>query len=135
MYFLLNVDPIAVGAPGGVLFSFYNTDLDGPGGNPTDDYFSGLVSGQETFDFVVLATDDFEQSNTNISLYPNPSSDIFFIKGLQEITRISIYDINGKEIRQIQNYRNEAIDVSRFNAGVYMIKIQNNNEIQKLIVK
>jgi len=112
------------------------------GGTTTSDCFNfpGTQIHDANFDSAgistqVLATSEF--SISNVVMYPNPSSDIIYIKGLQDSARISIYDMNGKEIRQLQNYLNESIDISNFNAGVYIIKIKNKNinNIQKLIVK
>ncbi|MFK5878288.1 MAG: T9SS type A sorting domain-containing protein [Flavobacteriaceae bacterium] len=112
------------------------------GGTTTSDCFAFPGTQIQNANFVstgistqVLATPEF--SIVEITLYPNPSSDIISIKGLQESASIFIYDMNGKEIRLIQNYLNESIDVSPFNAGVYMIKIinKNTNSIKRLIVK
>lgn len=71
------------------------------------------------------------------TVYPNPSTNIFYIKGLQEKSSLIIYEMNGKEIIRVSDYFNEPIDISRFNAGIYLIKIINKKttKTKKLIVK
>lgn len=86
----------------------------------------------------VLAVDDYATIDiVNISIYPNPTSDIFYIRGLQEKASLIIYDINGREILRRQDYLNEPIDIYNLRTGLYMIKVENEtvSSIRKLIKK
>ena len=76
------------------------------------------------------------KSNNNIVLYPNPTN-TFFIINLSKISDVVIYSIDGNEVATYKNYNGQAIDISMFNTGVYIVKIVLDNKIinKKLIVK
>jgi hypothetical protein len=62
-----------------------------------------------------------DQNITNISIYPNPVIDKLFIQGLSNPTKISVYNILGKEVLSIKNPNN--INVQALPSGMYMIRI------------
>ena len=65
-----------------------------------------------------------------IDLYPNPASDILFLKSKENIKYISISDITGKTIfYELLNSRNPEIKVSNLQNGLYFINIKTNNSI------
>ena len=69
-----------------------------------------------------------------VSIYPNPASTVMMIdfNNLKQENRISISNLLGQEIRVvISSKRTETIQVSDLPAGVYMIRI-NENQIRKL---
>ncbi len=80
---------------------------------------------------------DWDQS----SIYPNPASDLVYIKFEDELKniKIGISDINGQLIKEYYFYSNKSlisINTSDFNNGVYFITIADNNTpiCSKLIV-
>ena len=70
-----------------------------------------------------------------VMLYPNPVSNILNIQGAENST-VQIFDVNGKLVysKVIAN-KNETIDVSNLQTGLYFTKFQNSNKIIKLIKK
>ena len=56
-----------------------------------------------------------------IQLYPNPTKDVLYISHEVEISKINIYDLYGKQIKQLSSL--SKIDVSYLQEGVYFIKI------------
>ena len=89
--FLLNSDPIAIGS-GGVLDSFYNSDIDGPGtGAGTIDYFSGVMNGLDSFLFSTLSIEAFEEASFYIEVYPNPVKDKLFIRSNISIDAVLLF--------------------------------------------
>ena len=73
-------------------------------------------------------------SNINtlhINLYPNPVSDILRVKSsFGNINGINIYGINGKLYRKYNiNHGSVELDLSSFESGVYVIKIQTASEL------
>ena len=62
-----------------------------------------------------------DQILTNISIYPNPVKNKLFIQGLLNPTKISVYNVLGKEILSIKNTNN--INVEALPSGVYLIRI------------
>jgi hypothetical protein len=58
-----------------------------------------------------------------ISLYPNPIKDVLYFKtnGIT-IKKISLFNVLGKSIKNIE-IKNEKIDFSRINTGIYLLRI------------
>ena len=118
-------------------------DLRASGNTPTNnDYlwvdnlaFSGSVTGIENHESFV----------TDMSIYPNPSSDMvnfkFNIKTAQQIN-IEISDINGKLIRsenfgKIQGETYQNMNISGIAKGTYFVKIKGEKSIEtrKLVIE
>lgn len=61
-------------------------------------------------------------ADNNFKIYPNPvlNKDLKFNKLISGV----IYNTNGQEVKRFEN--KEAINVSEFNAGIYIIKTINN---------
>ena len=70
-------------------------------------------------------------STSHINLYPNPVSDILRVKSsFGNISDINIYGINGKLYRKYNiNHGSVELDLSAFESGVYVIKIQTASEL------
>jgi hypothetical protein len=78
-----------------------------------------------------LSVDDVEK--VDFSIYPNPSNYKLNIRLAQNsnAANVEVYDILGKRIyRQTLTSTQSSINVSRWNAGVYLVKITNDNGTQ-----
>lgn len=79
-------------------------------------------------------------SNAKLSISPNPVKDILYLQNLQKNAKnlwIEIYDTQGKLIIN-QFIKENKLDVSQLEKGIYFIKIKNNTEVilsQKIIKK
>ena len=62
-----------------------------------------------------------DENLLTISIYPNPVIDKLFIQGLSDATKVSIYNILGKEVLSIKNTNN--INVQALPRGMYVIRI------------
>lgn len=73
-------------------------------------------------------------SNSNISIYPNPSIGFINISFENDnLKRVQIYDSLGKlMINKYVNGKTEHINISNLNKGVYVMKIIENNKINTL---
>ncbi len=84
-----------------------------------------------------LSTNDFELSGFEI--YPNPSQDKLFIKGLDAIKSVTIYDISGRlinEVSLIGTRNNIEISTEKLGQGAYFVKVKTDvGEFVKKIVK
>lgn len=129
---LPNNDPIATGL-GGVADSFYNSNIDM---TTTQDYFSGLAVGMESFMFDTLSLDEAVLVDQNLNIYPNPTSDVVHIKSPQSISSLRLFDLQGKIVFERQNHLNQ-IDLKLLESGVYFIRVvlMNGSEFQKKIIK
>ena len=133
MYFLLNSDPIALGA-GSVLDSFFNSNIDN---TTTQDYYSGIASGMESFMFSTLDIEEQEVLATNIVLYPNPTKEFVQIKlpSNTNLEKVELHDISGKLV--LSQTGNKLIKVNHLSAGVYLVTIQYEGlrAIKRLIIE
>ena len=82
-----------------------------------------------------LAVADFNQSNLEVSLYPNPVRDILNIEIENDIQSIEIYNIQGQKV--LSSNQNQ-INVSDLASGMYLVRIQdidNNIATKKIVIK
>jgi PKD repeat protein len=69
-------------------------------------------------------------SNTNLSVYPNPSNGMFTVsaKNNTNITNIKVMDILGKVVySQSMKTNNTQVDITNMNKGLYMIILEDDN--------
>ena len=72
---------------------------------------------------------------SEVIIYPNPTSDILNIKlRNQDIKKVILYSISGKLLKEFDK---NIIDLKNINTGVYLIKIftNSNNIINSKIIK
>jgi len=76
-----------------------------------------------------------KNSIANLSLYPNPASDVFFINTTENAT-VTLYDISGRLVKT-QNYTVSGINISDLKTGIYVaeITIGNAKGFKKIIKK
>ncbi|WP_298309663.1 T9SS type A sorting domain-containing protein [uncultured Aquimarina sp.] len=100
-------------------------------------FWSGIAS------LNVLSTEEFQFSNSAISIYPNPVLDFFTIR-IPDINSytISLFNLNGQEIihQKINtSLVDNRIDISSLSQGVYLLKLSipttNENKTFKIIKK
>ncbi len=119
---LSNTDSIAMGL-GGTVDSFYNSNIDN---TVTQDYFLGLVSGQENFSFATLSIEDNTYVDLEeLTIHPNPSTSYFNVITDLDIDLVELFDLTGKMVLSIKNTR--TIDIEDLASGVYLSKIYYNN--------
>jgi hypothetical protein len=70
------------------------------------------------------------------NIYPNPVSDRIYIETEVEVEEITIYDIYGKKLFEIDNSQltknRLQLDIEHLNSGTYFIKV---NETVKKFIK
>lgn len=83
-----------------------------------------------------LSNGSFE--TVNFSLYPNPTStgSVSITSTNSEAISVNVFDILGKQVLNA-NISNNTLDVSSLNAGVYLVKLTQNNATvtKKLVIK
>jgi len=66
----------------------------------------------------------------DIAIYPNPSTDMFTIKGKIQDTYLHIIDVLGNNVLQIYcNDTDENINIESLSAGIYLIQIQKGEQL------
>ncbi|GAA4280615.1 T9SS type A sorting domain-containing protein [Gaetbulibacter aestuarii] len=75
---------------------------------------------------------------TGLKLFPNPTSESSIVITAQNHSdiQVSVYDLIGKSVLE-QKVKNDRLDISNLNAGVYILKLKQNDResIKKLVVK
>ena len=76
-----------------------------------------------------------DQNYLNISIYPNPISDIVYLDGNYSQLKAVVYDILGKQVMNepITDY----IDISQLDKGVYILKLYDGVKVttQRIVKK
>jgi len=69
----------------------------------------------------------------DFQLFPNPTTELFQMKTIEEIKSVTVYSLIGKEVLQFENQN--FYDVSALSTGIYFVKMEtlNGTGIQKLI--
>jgi hypothetical protein len=76
--------------------------------------------------------------NNTIGLYPNPAREQVTVTGASEVTFVTIYDIQGRELLKVGNPSCSnifTINTSKLSKGVYFISLINNNSTDKIVEK
>lgn len=96
--------------------------------------YNGLKASELTYSYFIVdtTTNIFTVNNeSDIYLYPNPSSGSITIKGLTQWQncQITFYNITGKSIKShVLKSKNQTINTSDMNKGLYIYEITRNNE-------
>lgn len=71
-----------------------------------------------------VGLDDLE-ANSGISLYPNPTQGkITILSDFAENVQVMVFDASGKALLKQQILSGEIIDLSTYEAGIYLFKVQ-----------
>lgn len=99
----------------------------------------GLVSDfSPEQNFTTLPLREGELSATAVvTIYPNPASDVVYIQSDNaEIKSVTFFDMSGQLVLSTTADVSEGINTSSLTAGMYLIRIETNNEVinQQLII-
>ena len=90
---------------------------------------------------IIVSNDADEIEDSGITIFPNPSSGIFFIRFHEDsdLQRIEVFATDGKKIQEDITDFNEniKINLSNLQSGVYYLKVRTKNDIytKKLILQ
>lgn len=131
-FYALAVDPIS-----GHLFAS-NTDFYSYGkveiydlmNNYVGQFFTDITPGKIVFD--LRFNTGIKESSKDISIYPNPASDMINVNGISE-GNFYILNILGEEIyTNVINQDNTMIDISALQSGKYFFQVERNGELFKM---
>ena len=83
----------------------------------------------------MLTSENFNASNVDVKLYPNPVNDVLNIETVLDLKSVEIFNIQGQKV--LETNQNQ-INVSSLSSGMYMVTIQdveNNTVTKKVIIK
>jgi surface protein len=95
--------------------------IDNYGWNIIDDGYSCATAGVD------------DQNQLDISIYPNPSSDIVYIDGNYTQLKVVVYDILGKQV--MKESITNSVDISHLDNGIYILQLSDGDKliIQRII--
>ena len=85
----------------------------------TDNY--GNISSCDAIVTVDAGLGIDDNTLANISLYPNPSSDLVFIKGANTELEAVVFDLLGKQV--MREFITDKLDISCLEKGTYIINL------------
>lgn len=72
---------------------------------------------------------NIKENNNTLTVSPNPASTILTVENAAG-AQISVYNIAGQEVMSVENAEaNETLNVSNLNAGLYIVRVVNGNEV------
>ncbi|MFA5573653.1 MAG: endonuclease [Brumimicrobium sp.] len=79
-----------------------------------------------------------EKLSNNVSVYPNPATNIVYVRSGEEIKELKVVDLSGRVLNSYSNLNNSTeINVNNFPSGTYLIEISTNTShfVNKVIVQ
>ena len=66
-----------------------------------------------------------------VQVYPNPVSDVLYVKAKNTLSIIEVYNLLGQKLLSVEpNALTENIDMSGFDSGLYLVRVAIGNQIQ-----
>lgn len=78
-----------------------------------------------------LGLNDIDNSQSKISIFPNPAQDYLIFSNQKILDNVTVYDLNGRLIKTYQKIA-KSINVSSLEKGIYLIKIDTDEQTQTL---
>jgi len=91
----------------------------------------------ETVQYNFLSNTNFSFNDT-VKLYPNPSSGIIYVQGLDaKVNRIEVYDITGKTVKTKRDSSGNSLNLTDLQEGIYFVKIETEKGIvnRKIVLR
>jgi len=93
----------------------------------------------DSVDVQINAFLEVKNETINFNVYPNPVNDVLNISISENNTSISIYDVIGKTVSEMELINgNNILNIEILNAGVYFYSIKRNGvsiETKQLVIK
>jgi hypothetical protein len=73
----------------------------------------------------VLSTNGFNNTEVDLTVYPNPAEEKLIINASQTIQKITIFNLLGQQIKMIQvNFKSGELNISELNKGGYFLNFE-----------
>lgn len=107
-----------------------------------NDSGSGILYGDSTHYYfhTITGTKDLADEQTNINIYPNPTSSKFTIRSAGPLGGIEIYNLSGVSIysdKPVYGQNSAEIDLTPHGPGIYFVRIYDgvNTYIKKVLLQ
>jgi hypothetical protein len=93
----------------------------------------GQADGWElVYETLTLGVND--DNTGNVIVFPNPVSNLLNINGLSAPAKISLIDMSGRIVMEVNDFENSTLDISNLQSGMYFIKIEGDgNQMHKIL--
>ncbi|GAA0749752.1 T9SS type A sorting domain-containing protein [Gaetbulibacter jejuensis] len=84
-----------------------------------------------TISTATLSIDTIRLNQNNMSIFPNPTSDVLMVKSIKNITHFKIVDIKGRLIKQGSiDQNNSVVNLKGVDAGLYILQLDDEKPIK-----
>ncbi|MCB9201998.1 MAG: starch-binding protein [Flavobacteriales bacterium] len=123
--------------------STVNIVINNDSGSQTEDILSITQStcydsASNIIDCENLSAENIEISSSKVELYPNPASNYVYFTSEETLISASIYNLEGKLVRNVINIKDNSIDISGITSGNYIIVFTDDNHTkysERIIIK
>ncbi|TDE14424.1 T9SS type A sorting domain-containing protein [Dyadobacter psychrotolerans] len=120
----------------GIIKRYYSYSDENPA-NGENLYRLKMIDRDETFAHSGVRSVKFEGLDADLSVYPNPVSDVLKIRDYSQVTKVSIIDMNGRTVHESGKTSTGEISVRSLTSGIYLVRINRANGLtssQKIVV-
>lgn len=92
---------------------------------------AGSAVGSSTWQFTTGALASVnDEAISFFTLSPNPTNDVLNINSKVKVEKFTIYNALGQVVSTNEDIINNSINVSNLKSGIYLISVENNNQVQ-----
>ena len=88
---------------------------------------SGNISDKKASVNVTVSATSVNEMNSNVSVFPNPATNILNIRGIENIKKVEVIGISGNIARSYHG--SSTINVSELTRGSYILRVYNDKEV------
>ena len=78
-------------------------------------------------DFSLTTNDITEIDLSQVSLYPNPTNDLFQVKSDEYVRKIGVYNVVGKKVEEMLHTAGQSHNIEHLNKGMYLVRLMDEN--------
>lgn len=86
------------------------------------------------FNFSPVQTDK-DTFSGDLSIYPNPTTDLFRIRNDHNVAKIAVYNVVGKTLFNYNHISGKNYDVSNLQKGLYLVRLFDENDIVLSVIR
>ena len=89
---------------------------------------------KETYVVTLGGEEGVEEMLANFNIHPNPATSTVFVESsLNEKAQVSIIDLTGRCVKDVNATDNATINVEDLNKGIYFVNV--NGKVEKLVIE
>lgn len=89
-----------------------------------DDGFANEVVKLTTNEIIISTTTSVKEvRDLDIKIYPNPSNDYFQMTHDDKVSKVIIYNLAGKTIKELNHYKGKSQNIDFLRSGMYLVRL------------